>query len=72
MSPDTKIFTLEGKALKLLTSEDIQEHVKAIRALDSLEVIVLCGNTVGVDASKDLAEALRKHTSLKVRSHIPP
>jgi hypothetical protein len=59
-------FSLEGKALKLLSSSDIKEHAERIQEIDSLEQIILCGNTIGVDASKDLADALKKHKKLKV------
>ncbi|ORY05422.1 RNI-like protein [Basidiobolus meristosporus CBS 931.73] len=79
----TKVWSIEGKGLKLETAEDVQEFVKEIVAFEDLEVVVMSGNTVGVEAGKALAEAFKQKKSLKVmnlsdiftgrlRSEIPP
>lgn len=59
-------FSIAGKNLKLLTAEDVAEFTMAIEAMDNLEVVALNGNTLGVEASKALADALSKHMNIKV------
>lgn len=58
-------FSLAGKALKLDTAEDVAEIVKGISDLKNLQKVSFVGNTLGIEASKALAEALDKHESLK-------
>ncbi|EKD19049.1 ran GTPase activating protein 1 [Drepanopeziza brunnea f. sp. 'multigermtubi' MB_m1] len=55
MASSTKIFSLEGKGLKLDTAADVEAHIKALREHD-IEEIRLQGNTLGVEACKLLGE----------------
>lgn len=65
MTANTKIFSLEGKGLKLDTAADIEAHIKALREND-IEEIRLQGNTLGVEACKVLGEVLETKKSLQV------
>jgi len=69
MAPDTKstkIFSLEGKGLKLDTAADVEAHISALRESDDIEEIRLQGNTLGVEACKVLGEVLETKKSLQV------
>lgn len=61
------VFSIEGKGLKLDTSDDVKEFVDTIMQMDDLTTVCLSGNTLGVEASQALASALKTRTSLKVR-----
>jgi Ran GTPase-activating protein 1 len=63
-----KIWSLEGKALKLTTAEDIEAHIKDLRENDDVEEIRLLGNTLGIGASEALAEVLKGKKKLQVRT----
>ncbi|KAF9046081.1 hypothetical protein BJ165DRAFT_1345554 [Panaeolus papilionaceus] len=66
MSASTsKIFSLHGKSLKLDSREDIEPYLKDVDP-KTVEEIHFGGNTIGVDASKALAEFLEKTEVLKV------
>ena len=67
---DSKIFTLEGKALKLDTAADVEPHVKALRELEDVEEIRLQGNTIGIEAAAALAEVLKTKKTLQVRYNL--
>lgn len=67
MTVSQKVFTLEGKGLKLDTEADLEPHIAALRAQDVEEVRFL-GNTLGIGACKLLGEVLATKKSLKVRS----
>ncbi|CAO3697316.1 unnamed protein product [Rhizopus stolonifer] len=64
-SENNTVFSIVGKGLKLNTAEDVQEFVETIQQMSELEVIHLSGNTLGVEASQALAEALKNKTHLK-------
>ena len=64
-STPTKVFSLQGKSLKLDSRSDIEPHFKDVDPT-VVEEIHLGGNTIGVEAAKVLAEFLKKTTSLKV------
>jgi len=66
MASSTKIFSLEGKGLKLDTAEDVEAHIADLRAMDDVEEIRLLGNTLGVGACKLLGEVLSSKKSLRV------
>ncbi|KAK2610797.1 hypothetical protein N8I77_004198 [Diaporthe amygdali] len=66
MADSKKVFSLEGKGLKLTTAEDLEPHIKDLRALDDLEEIRLLGNTLGVGACKLLGEILATKKTLQV------
>lgn len=64
------VFSIAGKGLKLNTAQDVQEFVETIEQMPNLEVIELSGNTLGVEASQALAQALKTKTHLKVKFFI--
>ncbi|KAK4227550.1 hypothetical protein QBC38DRAFT_477253 [Podospora fimiseda] len=66
MASSTKIFSLEGKGLKLDTAEDLEAHIADLRAMDDVEEVRLLGNTLGVGACKLLGEVLATKKSLRV------
>lgn len=61
----SRIFSLDGKGLKLDTRQDLEPWLKDLDPA-IIEEIHLGGNTIGVEASKALAEFIDKTTSLKV------
>ncbi len=65
-----KVFSLEGKGLKLDTAQDIEPHIEALKADADVEEVRFQGNTLGTEASKRLAEVLETKTKLQVRRHI--
>ncbi|KAI8055137.1 hypothetical protein BDF22DRAFT_370618 [Syncephalis plumigaleata] len=64
--PPENIFSLAGLGQHWDKYEDIQAHCEAITKYERLEVVRLCGNTLGVPAARALAEALRGQKHLKV------
>ena len=65
-----KIFSLDGKGLKLDTAADVEPHVQPLRAMEDVEEVRFLGNTLGVEACKALGELLETKKSLQV-SDIP-
>ncbi|KAF7543152.1 hypothetical protein G7Z17_g10976 [Cylindrodendrum hubeiense] len=65
MASSTKLFSLEGKGLKLDTEADLEPHIAELRANDVDEVRLL-GNTLGVGACKLLGEVLATKKNLQV------
>ncbi|KAF9761905.1 hypothetical protein IL306_003625 [Fusarium sp. DS 682] len=65
MATSDKIFSLEGKGLKLDTAEDLEPHIAPLRSMDVEEVRIL-GNTLGVGACKLLGEVLATKKNLRV------
>lgn len=61
----SKVFSIEGKGLKLDTAEDLEPHIADLRAND-IEEVRLLGNTLGVGACKLLGEVLATKKNLKV------
>lgn len=61
-----KLFTIEGRGLKLDTAADVEPHIKDLQANDVEEVRFL-GNTLGVEACRLLGEVLATKKNLKVR-----
>ncbi|KUI65767.1 Ran GTPase-activating protein 1 [Cytospora mali] len=66
MVDSKKLFSLEGKGLKLDTAEDMEPYVKELRSMDDVEEVRLLGNTLGVGACKLLGEVLATKKSLQV------
>lgn len=64
MSAD-KVFSIEGKGLKLDTAEDLAPHVASLIDNEAVEEIHLSGNTIGVGACSALADILRTKKNLK-------
>ncbi|KAF1996266.1 RNI-like protein [Amniculicola lignicola CBS 123094] len=63
---DSKIFSLEGKSLKLDTASDIEPHIQALKENDDVEEVRLLGNTLGIGASEALAKVLETKKKLQV------
>lgn len=61
-----KLFSLEGKGLKLDTAEDIAPHVEDLKKNDDVEEVRFLGNTLGVGACEALAEILKTKKKLNV------
>lgn len=66
MASSTKIFSLEGRGLKLDTAEDLEAHITDLRAMDDIEEVRILGNTLGVGACKLLGEVLGTKKTLRV------
>jgi Ran GTPase-activating protein 1 len=61
-----KVFSIEGKGLKLTTAADIEPHIQGLKSNDQVEEIKFLGNTLGVEASEALAKVLKTKKNLKV------
>ncbi|KAJ8118131.1 hypothetical protein ONZ43_g4057 [Nemania bipapillata] len=66
MATDLKVFSLEGKGLKLDTAEDLEAHIGPLRAMPDVEEVRVLGNTLGIGACKLLGEVLATKKTLKV------
>ena len=66
---DSKIFTLQGKGLKLNSAADIAPYLENIDPAQ-IEEIHLGGNTIGVEAAEALGKFLEKAVALEARWHI--
>ena len=66
MMSGAKIFSLEGKGLKLDTAEDIEPHIKDLKDNADVEEVRFLGNTLGVGASEALAKVLETKKKLQV------
>lgn len=71
MATSKKVFSLEGKGLKLDTAEDIEPHIAELKAMDDVEEVRILGNTLGVGACKRLGEVLSTKKSLQVSLLLP-
>ena len=65
-----KVFSLEGKGLKLDSAADVEAHIQPLREMQDVEEIRLLGNTFGIEACRVLGEVLKTKMTLQVRS--PP
>lgn len=61
-----KVFSLEGRGLKLETAADVEPHIKALRDNDNVEEVRLGGNTLGIEACAALAKVLETKKKLQV------
>lgn len=61
-----KLFSLEGKGLKLDTAKDIEAHIQPLKDNNDVEEVRFQGNTLGVEACEALAKVLETKKSLKV------
>ncbi|KAF2786586.1 RNI-like protein [Melanomma pulvis-pyrius CBS 109.77] len=62
----SKVWSLEGKGLKLDTAEDIELYIKDLRNNADVEEVRLLGNTLGIGASEALAKVLETKKKLQV------
>ncbi|KAL7816819.1 RNI-like protein [Trichoderma aethiopicum] len=65
MADSSKVFSLEGKGLKLDTAQDIEPHLAPLIAMDDVEEVRFLGNTLGVGACERLGEVLATKKTLK-------
>ncbi|KAJ2001749.1 Ran GAP Rna1 [Coemansia thaxteri] len=65
-TPADRIYSLEGKGLKLTTAEDIAPYLEELRAVEILEELRLNGNTIGAEAAQALAQVLKTKPTLKI------
>jgi hypothetical protein len=68
----SKIFSLEGKGLKLDTADDINPHIEPLRSNPDIEEVRFQGNTLGTEACEALAKVLSTKKHLKVRPLSSP
>lgn len=61
-----KVFSLEGKGLKLDSAADIEAHISPLLESTDYTEVRLGGNTFGVPASERLASALSAQKNLQV------
>lgn len=60
---DEEVFSIAGKAIKLDTEADIQPYLKQLDEMNNVKKIDFSGNTIGIEASKHLANSMKKHQS---------
>lgn len=68
MAAPGKVFSLEGRVLKIDTAQDLEAHIGPLQAMEDVEEVRILGNTLGVEACKLLGEVLATKKSLKVSS----
>lgn len=61
----SKVFSLEGKSLKLGTAADMKPHLQALQDKPEVEEVILVGNTLGVGACEALADVLKAKKTLR-------
>lgn len=71
MTASTKVFSLEGRGLKMTSAEDLEPHIKELRGMDDVEEVRILGNTLGIGACKLLGEVLSTKKNLQVRIALP-
>lgn len=69
---ESKVFSLEGKGLKLDTAEDMDKHIKELKDNVDVEEVRFLGNTLGIGASEALAKVLETKKKLQVCLITPP
>jgi Ran GTPase-activating protein (RanGAP) involved in mRNA processing and transport len=68
----SKVFSLEGKGLKLDTAADIEPYIKELKEMNDVEEVRLLGNTLGIEASEALAKVLETKKTLQVSTVAYP
>jgi Ran GTPase-activating protein 1 len=66
MAASDRVFSIEGKGLKLDTAEDLEPHIAPLRAMDDVKEVRVSGNSLGVGACKLLGEVLSTKKTLEV------
>ncbi|KAI6087894.1 RNI-like protein [Hypoxylon rubiginosum] len=66
MAAPGKVFSLEGRVLKIDTAQDLEAHIGPLQAMEDVEEVRILGNTLGVEACKLLGEVLATKKSLKI------
>lgn len=60
VTPETT-YSIAGKQIKFNSHDDIQQYVQEIAAFKDLKKLDFSGNTIGIEASKALSEAILVH-----------
>ncbi|KAI5968407.1 rna1 [Candida margitis] len=60
VTPETT-YSIAGKQIKFNSEADIEPYLKELNEVKNVTKIDFSGNTIGIDASKALSEALLKH-----------
>lgn len=60
VTPETT-YSVAGKQIKFNSEADIEPYIKEFTARENVTKIDFSGNTIGIDASKALSEAILKH-----------
>lgn len=61
-------FSIAGKTLKLDSAQDVEFLISELDQIPNLKEIKLSGNTLGVEAAKAIAGALKNKPELSVCS----
>ncbi|SCU83905.1 LAMI_0C05270g1_1 [Lachancea mirantina] len=61
----SEVFSISNQALKLTTTEDIEPHLKELEKFSKVTKLDVSGNTIGIEASRSLAEFIQSHPSVK-------
>ncbi|QLQ79493.1 hypothetical protein HG537_0C01400 [Torulaspora globosa] len=61
---ESEVFSIAGEALKLSLATDIEPYLEKLGKLTKCSKLDLSGNTIGVEASKALAEFIETHDSV--------
>lgn len=62
---DSETFSIANRALKLTSGADIEPHLEELAKLATCSKLDLSGNTIGVEASKRLAQFIETHDSVR-------
>ncbi|KAF6072534.1 Ran GTPase-activating protein 1 domain protein [Candida albicans] len=60
VTPETT-YSISGKQLKFDSESDIAPYIKELTEKENVKKVDFSGNTIGIEASKALSEALLKH-----------
>ena len=60
VTPETT-YSITGKQIKFNSEADIEPYIKELNEVKNVTKIDFSGNTIGIEASKALSEALLKH-----------
>lgn len=64
-----RVWSLAGKVLKLNSASDLEPHLEKLRASrETIEQVIVSGNTFGVEAAKLLASEIKQLKNLQVRA----
>ncbi|CCH60594.1 hypothetical protein TBLA_0D00860 [Henningerozyma blattae CBS 6284] len=61
---DAEVFSIQGKALKLTSEDDIKPILEDLSKLEIVKKIDFSGNTIGIEASKELAKFINSNDSI--------
>lgn len=56
-----EVYSIAGKSIKFDTPADIEPYLADLDTLTNVKKIDFSGNTIGIEASKSLADSIKKH-----------